>query len=182
MSSQAAAQWPQCTSAHQQLQANRVQTGSQKIICSNNKIFHIFKLQCDNKQCIWEKTHNFSRLEETNHLLSVGTTFNQHLQDTLMISFGSEQWQGHRVIPNPGFYNLFHGKSQRFSFKAKISPFCVRTLLGNVIGNPVEILKLGSDGRYWLIWLAHKEAQYSKVTYSWQSRWLWYQRHGLSAL
>jgi len=25
---------------------------------------------------------------------------------------------------------------------------------------------MGSDGRYWLIWLAHKEAQYSKVTYS----------------
>ena len=42
----------------------------------------------------------------------------------------------------------------------------MRTLLGKVIGNPVEILKLGSDGRYWLIWLAHKEAQYSKVTYS----------------
>ena len=54
----------------------------------------------------------------------------------------------------------------RFSFKAEIYPFSVRTLLGKVIGNPVEILKLGSDGRYWLIWLAHKEAQYSKVTYS----------------
>ena len=54
----------------------------------------------------------------------------------------------------------------RFSFKAEISPISVRTLLGKVIGNPVEILKLGSDGRYWLIWLAHKEAQYSKVTYS----------------
>ena len=54
----------------------------------------------------------------------------------------------------------------RFSFKAEISPLSVRTLLGKVIGNPVEIPKLGNDGRYWLIWLAHKEAQYSKVTYS----------------
>jgi len=27
------------------------------------------------------------------------------------------------------------------------------------------------QSRYWLIWLAHKEAQYSKVTYSRQSRW-----------
>ena len=54
----------------------------------------------------------------------------------------------------------------RFSYKAEISPLSAGTLLGKVIGNPVEILKLGNDGRYWLIWLAHKEAQYSKVTYS----------------
>ena len=54
----------------------------------------------------------------------------------------------------------------RFFYKAVISPLSVRTLSGEVIGNPVEILKLGNDGRYWLIWLAHKEAQYSKVTYS----------------
>ena len=32
--------------------------------------------------------------------------------------------------------------------------------ISTVNGNPVEILKLGSDGRYWLIWLSHKGVQY----------------------
>ena len=48
----------------------------------------------------------------------------------------------------------------RFSLKAEISPLNIRSLLGKVIGNPVEILKLGSDGRYWLIWLSHKGTRY----------------------